>query len=267
MECTTPRRYGFLVRRILKDASTLDIERWEQQDNDGMAIQGAWERVRQSMNGRDDMTKPIISKKINPMLMQRFLGFASGRLRMHLPEWWVRRFEELEYWYPKSLVIPSADVETELVTPKLKAFGDYRFPDAITSVRNEGDLLIAASRDQTFRIPMTLLSETYGGELLVNLTPISDSAFAIAVQPDFPAHYPLVAIDNQSHKQLWSATVFGEDIIVFGGSGPRFRTHWSQMVLDNNGRLIIFGACDHSMYIEGLSSDSGALRFRFSTSY
>jgi hypothetical protein len=104
--------------------------------------------------------------------------------------------------------------------------------------------------------------------LTVSLAPLSEAAFIVAVHHDHAFNYRMYKIHADSGDILWTAKVFVEDYLVFGHTGVSQREHWTEIMSNPRKRqIIIFGACGHSMYIEGFDSETGDAYFRFSTSY
>lgn len=269
LKATDPRMYGRITRRIFESASEEQLASLEQTENDGVAVQAAWERIRQTMIGPNYITTPIVVRHIDPLLLQRFLGYASGRLRVPLPKWWERRFEELHYLFPGYLGLNSRDLDPKAsVAPNMHLIGDSVYPKAIREVKEGANGMEAIAEGRTYNIPKTVVDKQRDRRIvdLIDIAAIGDSAFAVSYRSDRPSRYSLYLINSDSHDVLWETEVFCEDILVPGATGSGFK-HFAEIVSDSHGRILVYGACDSSMYIEGFDRKDGKPLFRFSTSY
>jgi hypothetical protein len=77
--------------------------------------------------------------------------------------------------------------------------------------------------------------------------------------------FPLLCIDSQSGKVLWTANAWasGGEILAFG-SGPMVGSLHIK-VLEQ--QVALFGWAAGSCYLEVLSRDTGTVSYRFSTDY
>lgn len=269
LNAPNPLAYGMLVRKMFDHTTAEDIDRLESDVSDAVAIQAAWERIRRTMKGPNYITKPIEAKEIDPQSMQRFLGFVSGRLQVPIPKWWSTEFERQRYLYPGYLVTVNSDEASDkIANQRMKAFGNYLVPNEFTEYKDCRDAYEAVSEKNIFRIPkQALMKADDSVAIVVNLAPIDKGTFAVASHPEAREPYALYVIDGGSQRVIWKSEVFCENIITPGATGTGFDHHWSEIVRDKDERLLIFGACDQSMYIEGFEVHNGALAFRFSTSY
>lgn len=269
LKTTDPRLYSRITRRAFESAAEDRLASFEQTKNDGVAIQAAWERIRQTMIGPNYITTPIVVRHIDPPLLQRFLGYASGRLRVPLPRWWVRRFEELHYLFPGYLGLNRRDLDPKAsVAPNIHLIGESFYPQCIHKIKVESNGTDAIAESHTYHIPKTVVDKESDRGIVdvIEIAPIGDSAFAVSYHSDRPSRYSLYLINSESNDVLWETEVFCENILVPGATGSGFE-HWAEIVSDSQGRILVFGACDSSMYIEGFDRKHGKPLFRFSTSY
>lgn len=279
MKASDGREYGRLLREHMKNPSPTRLDEWERQTNDGLAIQAAWERIVGSMPPETTGSQEFLT--VDPRLMQRFLGFVAGRLQVTLPTWWVRSFEEGKYresgLWSVSELLPGVRREEwtgdesqddEFPADDLQEVG-FNIQGKVQSVTNGNDFVEVKAEDRVYRIPRSVLNdalEDHSGYNVIDVGSVDESTWIIAVHEDKYLRYPLYALTNKSEKPLWKATVFCEDTLIGGSTGSGF-THCTESVMDSKGRVLVFGANDFSMYIEGFDLRDGTPSFRFSTSY
>ncbi|MBL9162279.1 MAG: PQQ-like beta-propeller repeat protein [Planctomycetaceae bacterium] len=269
LETKNSSEFGDMMRELLNGATGKELDLLESSDNDGVALQAAWERIRQTMEGKDFTESPPRAKNIRPELKQRFLGFVAGRLRVTAPSWWSKRVEHLQYMHPAFMTIDQRDrsVATS-IKPVMKEIDGYLFPDRVDSanVSNNGMELSIDSKNAS--IPSLLLEKAQEQiEIRVmDIVKANNEKLIVAPHFDMRGHFPVFAVNQTSGDILWQADVFCENIVVPGGTGIA-SGHWTEMIVDSQNRVVIFGACDQSVYIEAFDIDTGKPAFRFSTSY
>ena len=120
---------------------------------------------------------------------------------------------------------------------------------------------------------MSKLHLVFGGRVkdpqgleFVDLEQIDDRFVAFSIHAWVSTNYRLFLFDLREQKIVWETEVFCEDLLFFAGSGTGY-PHWTEIVFDQEGQIIVFGASNQSMYIEAFDRQTGKVRFRFSTSY
>ena len=224
-------------------------------ENNSIAINSAWKEAMNSLP--DDDTNSIVPS--DPIALNRFVGFAEGRLQIAVPKWWI------------ATLIPDASIKHKKNRKNREPTKD----DLVyhnsglnsvsspvgTSLTHEGDQTKLKIGNESITLPLAISSglDSYGVGVSGCFT--ADHCF-VCVHDIVGSPHSAWAISRKSGKIEWERRVCG--CWYWGTTGH----HESRVsVAIQNGKLVIFGEAGTGFYLAGLSPESGKVLFEFSTGY
>lgn len=267
------RRRG-RVRLLLDGTSQQQIEGLMTHRDNAIALQAAWELVRRSVpENFDSMKRGEPAWKIDRGRLQRFLGFAEGRLRVRVPTWWGEQLAKVSARSRDVVAVgfggasqPYHTTEAEVHAPKDLSIRWTKGAIDLSTMWTNGTLVLSQGKD-IYRIPEKVIDiETLGGENSIwGLSALftADHVFLAFHSPG--GAYRLWCLNRKNGAELWSACVW-TGYSHIGGTGIGLPEHSVTLVLRDN-QLFVFGANAFTMYVEAFSTENGKALFRFSTSY
>jgi hypothetical protein len=281
------------VRKFLDVPGNVDrINTLRKHADDTLSLCGAWELVRDSVPV-ERQGRPNNLRRPNAIAIERFLGFAEGRLRIEIPAWWERNVRDCvsdgaASWpmsgpraatqyhaapSPPGLFPDAKDRQLVItwyygVIPVKDSFmlssGIYR--------KHDGDAKTSQPPPDelpriTCKLPAQIVEKLREGPLNALTCYMDDHFCLVAVTPLLmdASPYEVYCIDHREERTVWQATVWtgGGDK---GPLGPRGGEHAASIEL-KQGRVLIFGVESRGAYFEGFSLKDGKPLVRFSTSY
>ena len=273
-------------RTLLDGASGQSIATLKTHAQDRIALPAAWEQVRRTFPKVAQMSKDGYGKavKVDQSVVQRFIGFLEGRLKLKLPKWWESRMADAYAFDRETLGLKSAwsyDRKTTRLTFSIQQTPDhrteFRFPSYHAPERRllatrgfkissrEADLVVSKG-SLICIIPKELLKTAEKEHSTHSMSCYMDKDRCIVgFLPEDCNPYKVFCLDRKSSKLLWSATIWNSVAVVPGRTGRGF-THLASMLVQDK-TLYVFGTEDFSMYIEAFRVEDGTNLFRFNTTY
>lgn len=247
-------------RRLFKGRSNSDVRELFSNNNDGIALQSAWESVIRSL-------APHLKDKATQKLQgayqpksQWFLGFVQGRLGVTPPKWWSQRLLTAEVHDRFTLILGTDVKDAPFDSLKIPVL-----PRGHTSkVTDTGQ--IYSTGKQKFAIPASAMAKTDRAWDSLRMDSNENGLYVTSFSRyGFGGMVEHIARDRGKLKLQWVSSILAEYPLVPGRSGIG-HVHWIDLRW-KEGRVVVFGSTDFSMYIEGFSTKDGACLFRFGTSY
>ena len=198
-------------------------------------------------------------------VVQHFLGFLEGRLRVDIPAWWGHSLLEGSYYSNSPLILLSGE-RIPGGRPYIPVAGGLNAPRGIEVASEAGAVRITRDREAIVLTKGMIerVSKEFGGPGGVNVLFADASRCVVALHGYACGMYPLFCIDPKTNHIYWQAVVWG-DSGKYGTSGTGYY-HWTDFrKVDET--VVLFGATRYAIYIESFSLVDGHNIFRFSSSY
>ena len=221
--------------------------------HNGVALRAAWERVRRTVPevSQQRATKPPSEA------LQRFIGFAEGRLGFGLPEWWVESvldtsaYDRWTFGFP----LPCG------TSPYHKTQLGVSAPQGTNLDEADGALLVQIGTE-SFRLPLQFQEpdENWSRFGAVSVL-LGQARCFVASHSGVPSPYHLSCFDRHSGGLLWGTDVWaGGGLETCTGHG----SHWVSLQ-EENGLLVVVGTGTTAAYVEAFDAATGRSVWRFST--
>jgi len=242
---------------LLDDASEDQLRTFRANAHEGVALYAAWEEATRAAKA---------SGKLGPVQrdsVERFLGFAEGRLGISLPKWWETAMRSalttdgkgglIRYAAGNSLhFYRGTGIVLQGQGPELRVHSGAK-------LRVKDGKLLVCVEGHSLVIPTSVLAEPAAGEELDFLVD-SDRCY-VAAHIDGGFEFPLICL-TRTGRVLWTAKVWSAHCqSAFGQCYQRVT------LVSGKDRVLVFGAEPYAMFIEAFDKKSGKNHFRFSTWY
>ncbi len=268
-------RHRFYIARLLENASTEELRRYQEHSHDTIAISAAWELVRRSMSdsaGIAGVPEADSDLQFDERALREFLNTVEERLQMAAPEGWQTIVAELEPTGRGDVFVRyPVEIHTEQSPYREGESGINAL--ASLDVNESGDgALDLTFEGYSYTVPPKVVRDAmrvYGrfpqGRKLVGLTGWMDRDFCVFGFHGFQSgDYTLECVKRESGESVWSCTVWGYN--ETHSTGDLTLAHTAEIRRQGD-ELVVFGADLNVVYIEGLSMTDGTSRFRFTTAY
>ncbi len=231
--------------------------------NHGIALHAAWQEIRRTVGPKDsDQGRPV-----DPVHLQRFLGYLEGRLQISVPVWWEKIFLT--------------------AFPNRGDFITFRF-EKLEHYGLAGENFLAPKGTSVARRDRNLLLTVKEGSVLLP-TEVVEAARALGIEEGDAKEYQLSAlvaperayvvvhgglsmwcgtlycIDRKSSKVVWTADIWAWG--MSGGTSGFLPLAQHQVALHlRNGQIVVLGIDSMCAYVEGFNAQDGKNEFRFNTS-
>jgi hypothetical protein len=230
------------------------IRRLQADAHDGIAIQAAWEEVALTVPEKE----PERSVRPDRHKLDWFLGFLEGRGRVRAPQWWAEMVLDSRA-NRRDNISPGSPKET----PYHRAGLDSAEAPRDTTLKRDGDKIILKVGKDSVPIPEAILDKTDSGRVHCNVSAlITPSRCYITVHESAGYPYQLFCIDRSTAKIVWKSEVWATWWGATTGIG-----HMWVALMDQNQRIVVFGAGSTGIHVEAFQRDDGSNLFRFSSSY
>lgn len=220
--------------------------------NIGIGIRSAWEDLMRKLveNDKAEAEKPSESN-----LLHYFAGFVEGRLDCEIPEWWKKTLlsakangrDNFRFTLPHEAFLRS---EKNDISGLLK----------VENMKAEEPLIIPAGHRKVI-IPASVIKQMYTNQLARYF--FTGERIYLAWHMDAAGSYHVYCLDPKSNKIDWTAKIWADGgHVLYTGIGNHVLTF-----VNTKDRLIVFGASESCVYVEGLKKDNGKNVYRFSTGY
>lgn len=261
----------------LREASTskelceLYIEIFQSEDSanrlikshiDGIALQAAWE----SCLNRIKISESEMSNEKNEVI-NWFLGWTEGRLRISLPEDWSQALVDCTFESRRELRFPY----------KIENYPyHYTIPEEVIvrkgdTLSKSGNIWNLTRDEKSFRLPDELLIEIDEYFIaLIECCPLNNDRCLFVIQGPKLAPAKIYCSD-QNGQLVWEKDLFCGSVFLYGigGSGPEILLDYRHDIVvdETKSRVYVFGAGQRRVFIECFDIGSGDCLFRFSTAY
>jgi hypothetical protein len=248
----TPLQARDAYRQLLEGNGTR-VLRLKTSSATGVALRAAWEEVRLSVSP----DQQELDASLNAHRLHRFIGFVEARVGGPLPVWWEEAVQSARA-YERSNIFFAFSANRLLPN---EASG-FRMPANTTlkkcpngvhiSIAGESTPIPTGDLESGRKRPGASLSGVVRG----------DKAY-VAIFSDNCNPYQLICIDRKQGATVWRSEVWASAAAVayFGRT-----CHYSSVAADES-RVLVFGAGPDCVYLEAFDASTGAVLFRFSTSY
>ncbi len=239
-------------RAQLRSATPAELRNMMSEDDSTLALYAAWEAIRRTL----PKTKQPRGSKPDPLALARFAGYVQGRLRVPVPEFWdaalcsvqsngpgldwIHIDENCRYRRTASGFCGPAHLELERVSDGL------RVVSGMTVIRIGNEMLDKA--DQRSQDAVNLLA--------------TDDRCYVALHGGECSPYQIACLDRKNNGVVWSSTVQATGRSI-EWSGPPLQ-HVVSLIVQGE-TLLVFGAGNQAVYIEGFAASDGKNQFRFCT--
>jgi hypothetical protein len=222
--------------------------------HDGVAIQAAWQDVALGTTGK--------SGNLNREKVLWFLGFLEGRLRIRPPDWWRDALLASEFNDQGSVFVWKVNKHRRY---EQAGVGEVMSPPGTKLKRKNKDLVVQIGGQTATVSEDVVLKKKRGDRVSAAITV---GRCYLAVHDDLGFAYPLVCVDRVSGKRVWKAEVW--DVFWLRGglswlSNPSINDR-AVAVIEQDERVVVFGAGITGFNIEGFRASDGSNLFRFSSS-
>ncbi len=249
-------------RRIFQDASDDEVVKLKCHENDGLAIQAAWETaVRQlhAVKGRQSLDSATVG---------RFVGFVEGRLQVNAPGWWAQTLLSGEF--------ESDDGNGQEWRFALERFFSVRrtdlgffAPSEISLKVQPAGVLVCQGEDSQL-VPETLAKQEEKSPSTRIASTMDVDYCYFAIYSGVPGPFTMSIVERRSGKAAHKATVLGESLlfqrILWSEGDPPIGQHAVGIVVGPES-VFVFGASRGMPYIEGFDRRNGRCTMRFCGSY
>jgi hypothetical protein len=244
------------LRATFRHAKSKTIGETKFSANPGIGLLGAWEEIRRRIPEKlEGVVRP------DHKLLNRFIGFAEGRLCVEVPSWWRQTLLTAE---------ASSRDDVHFDDPKghlYRAAGLGRFAPRGTSLAKDGSAVRLTVDNESVTLPPSLAAEILDKDkdLLCNISAyLGPERCYLVHHADRCTPILVTCWDPKSTKILWAK--LGWAARGYGGWGGGVGRHWVSIVEKQN-RVFVFGAGGEVVYIEAFKIKDGTALFRFGTSY
>ena len=238
-------------RMLFAKAGASGIRQLQNHQNDGIALQAAWQEVALTLPEKE----PESTTRPDGHRLAWFIGFVEGRLRTPMPAWW------------KEAVLDSRALSRDNIYPGHPNEDPYHrsgldgvYCPQDTILRKKGGKLTLQVGKDSVAIPQELLEHGKIPEENVSAR-FTSTRCCVTIHSDYGGFLGLTCIDRATDKVLWKSNVWGPRI---GGGFTGYSEAWVS-VTEQDGRVIVFGAGDMGLHVEGFRADDGKPLFRFSS--
>ena len=219
-----------------------------------VALRAAWEPVRRTL----PQAKIPRGTPADPLALARFAGFVQGRVQVPVPESWDATLctaqsngpgldwftvgEKWRYRRTRNASGDSAPAHLEIE----RVDGSLRVVSGKTVVRIGSEMVERADQN---------------GQSAVNVLMTDDRCYVVLHGGDC-SPYQIACLDRESSKVIWLSTVRATGRGI-NWSGPPLE-HVVSLVIQGE-TLLVFGAGNLAVYLEGFATSDGKSHFRLCT--
>jgi hypothetical protein len=249
-----------------REASADRLSQLTKHDDRGTALRAAWEQATRRRVKTGD------SWHIEATGVERFLGFAEGRLHVCLPDWWQRRILSVriddagrtDFLRGEDAIYQKSDLGRfycgrDLTVKRYRA--RVRLASGVASESIPYDRFLKLVESATVIGPSDGLAASF-----------STDRWFLAIHSIVCGPYRLVCLQRKTGRVLWTQDVWaggcpypmlsGMDSYDYLG----WQFHWVGIVHKAQ-ELFVFGIGAGAAYVEGFETSDGRTLFRFSTSF
>jgi hypothetical protein len=231
------------VKKIRLDG----VRELETDPHPAIAMYAAWE---EAISDLDD--KPARLATQLDLRLERFLGFVEGRLSVNAPEWWKESLLSIK-GRRRTLLAPLKSDFDAVAAEHMK---DFR------QEKRDGDVVVVTRGMETVPIPLDLMK--FAKEMRVGVMPtVAGGNWYFTSTWSLPFSSYLYKVNPVNGKVIWETVVWGQLWRPIGLTGGGYRHYHAVHV--SQGRVIVFGAGNYAVYVEGFDERTGKCLFRFST--
>lgn len=250
VHCSGPADAKRLTAELFSTPNAELLGQLKSHANDGIALAAAWEEAKIGSK----------SRRRNAQAIARFIGFAEGRLKTRVPDWWeetiTRRHlvDDHQYW-------PLDDPGQFKWPYQQLKLGDRPVwvPNAVSLSDEEGRVVIRQGGAR-FSLPQAMWNEQIReASVGARVTP---THCWLAPFADRGAAHPLLCFETSSGKLLWQSDVWALSNQGHKTSSQTFQ--WLEIIPQAE-RVLVIGSGLAGVYIEGFDRQSGRNLFRFAS--
>lgn len=243
------------VRDFFDNLSNDDIEKYKTHESLKLSIFAAWIRCKEQC---------LENKSQKENYQNRFVGFLEGRLYVSPPNWWRRE-------------LFSIGIEKKIELPKLEENQEY-FSESLginhtnsLSLASVSDSEVSGVKDGTkFRLTWdranSLLSRDVGVFDLgaIDVLRLNDGRIIWAIAPQGKSKFEVYCLSNKG-EELWKVSIDSSRHHNIGGR-LGLKNGFLELAV-NKDTVLVFGANEVNLYIDGFTLKSGKPEFHFTTLY
>lgn len=233
--------------------------------NDNVALLAAWQRVARTIKPTE------VSQKIDPLAMQRYLGFVEGRLRLKIPKWWYFEMSRAHSFNPRTILT------YKLEGSKHFPFYSPRFPFVFPAIlkglkvvvdKKKPSLTLKFGKDE-IRIPNKLVKL----KKKIRDKTIDDYVYSGMIYKN-KCYFVFGSYNESPFVTLWCLSMINSDVIWSRSnvgiptkeySIANFpETPWVTLHVYGN-EVYAFGATGLTFFFESFDLNTGKRRIHFST--
>jgi hypothetical protein len=242
---------------FLHSASESDLQHLEADSHRTVAIAAAWERVRRVLP-RDSGVDTLTGSRD---AVYRFAGFLEGRLRVRVPELWLKAV--------LTASVTSQDLATFQTTHD-DLMSEHHFtkevqmPVSTNVVDQDGGLSIRVGRQES-RLPPQFVAAFRQSHWSTIAEPVfSAGTCIIALYEYVPVPYTLYCIRTDGGGIQWTREVWAANRGVHYQGPSALHRVW---LLTTESTVVVFGIASDAAYVEEFTLAEGENTCRFSTSH
>jgi sugar lactone lactonase YvrE len=218
--------------------------------DDEMAVRAAWERL---LLDFPEVTHHHLTE-VSPNGAERFCGFIEGRLHVQIPDWWEEALRGAN-----GFVRNNVRFERPVHWPFQKVGGRVALPRGTVSMKD--DLSVLTVEQARVALPL---------DVMLDVTHLPGAQLALCMAGRFcfvaphgnrTIPYRVYCLDPEKSKVVWKTAVVPRKGIR-GWSG--WGWHCVGLVA-TRASVVVFGAGDGVLYLQGLSKNEGKTLFRFNS--
>jgi hypothetical protein len=219
------------------------------------SLDEAWDRIRRAIPEKEGKES---KREVDGRLLQRFLGFLEGRLRVNLPKQWERSVGAARAFHRDNIVF-DVDRKRRMIRGTHGFYLDRQ--NKLNVRRNSAELVVDRV---SIGIPMdaykrlTAMKPTHRCSQLSVL--VSGDRCFIANYANTGTPFFLLCLNRTSNEVEWQSEAKGSGVGAYLGVGSH-----AVYLAENDESIVAFGVEGISIHIEGFDKKSGRRQFWFSS--
>jgi hypothetical protein len=260
LKADTPEKKAEAYKAYFLKVGRAGLKDLTKDEDTSIAIQAGWESHK--LVKREPAVRGRADDIYDPDDLKKFVAFLKERGKVSVPDWWAAAVVVVDV-YPghHHAFVGPADERPGSVQAKMhKAETERR----ASAVEEKGGDIVYTARGRSISFPK---AETHG---LFNhpVGVIGEKHSAVLAGPDCRTagrqfHYELVGFAGRGGKAAWRADVWATAGYNFFGPGDSSLDD----LTEQDGVVCVFGMKGFTAWAEAFDVATGAVRFRFSSSY
>lgn len=251
------RTQAAMLHNTVGGASSEDLRQHLQSSDLSLSIQAAWERVRRTVS--KEPLEDVVA--VNPLEINRFLGFLEAKLGTRPPEWWEKPFQMAQAQSRKAIDLPRFELmELSYLLRDQTQYGVMALLDMEIAARKYDGKF-----GGLWDVPRILEKHLDGGQLfdgtVVDINFANDYAYLVFFDHSASQSFPIICINRMTGDKVWSNVVHGSGR---PSSTIGISQNYARLQLEDE-TIFVFGHATYGTYAEAFDAKDGTRRLLFTT--